>query len=161
MTPTALFDLDGTLVDSAPDLHAAVNRLMAARGLPDFALPEIVAMVGDGARALVERVLAARGQTWDEAALDDFLADYTRNAAVLTRPSRASPRRSTRWPRPDGGSPSAPTSRRPRRARCWANSACCRASPPWAGAIPSPCASRIPTICARRSPPRAVRPGAR
>ena len=86
MRPTALFNLDGTLVDSAPDLHAAVNRLMAARALPVFALPEIVAMVGDGARALVERVLAARGQAWDEAALDDFLADYTRNAAVLTRP---------------------------------------------------------------------------
>jgi phosphoglycolate phosphatase len=63
MAGTILFDLDGTLVDSAPDLRAALNRLMAARGLPPFALPEVVAMVGDGAKALVERALAARGQT--------------------------------------------------------------------------------------------------
>lgn len=86
MQKTAVFDLDGTLVDSAPDLHAAINRLMAARDLPGFALPDIVAMVGDGARALVERALIARGHAFDAAALDAFLADYTANAAVATRP---------------------------------------------------------------------------
>jgi phosphoglycolate phosphatase len=86
MQPTILFDLDGTLVDSAPDLRAALNRLMASRGLGPFTLPEVVAMVGDGARALVERALAARGLTFDEAALDSFLLDYTAHAAVETRP---------------------------------------------------------------------------
>ena len=86
MIPTALLDLDGTLVDSAPDLHAALDRLMAARGLPPFALAEVVAMIGDGARVLVERALAARGRPFNPAALDEFLADYTANAAVLTRP---------------------------------------------------------------------------
>jgi phosphoglycolate phosphatase len=86
MIPTALLDLDGTLVDSAPDLHAALDRLMAARGLPPFALAEVAAMIGDGARALVERALAARGRPFNPAALDEFLADYTANAAVLTRP---------------------------------------------------------------------------
>jgi phosphoglycolate phosphatase len=86
MQRTAIFDLDGTLVDSAPDLHAAINRQMAARGLSGFALPEIVAMVGDGARALVERALAARGKPFDAAALEAFLADYTAHAAVETRP---------------------------------------------------------------------------
>jgi phosphoglycolate phosphatase len=86
MAGTILFDLDGTLVDSAPDLRAALNRLMAARGLPPFPLPEVVAMVGDGAKVLVERALSARGQPFDPAALDGFLADYTANAAVETRP---------------------------------------------------------------------------
>jgi phosphoglycolate phosphatase len=83
---TALFDLDGTLLDSAPDLHAALDRLMARLGLPGFARAEVVAMVGDGARALVERALAARGRSFDPAALEAFLADYTAHAAVATRP---------------------------------------------------------------------------
>ncbi|MBY0338924.1 MAG: phosphoglycolate phosphatase [Acetobacteraceae bacterium] len=72
----AIFDLDGTLVDSAPDLHAALDRLMNARGLPGFARPEVTAMIGDGARALVTKALAARGRDFDEAALDAFLHDY-------------------------------------------------------------------------------------
>ena len=83
---TALFDLDGTLVDSAPDLHAATDRLMARLGLPGFARAEVVAMIGDGARALVERALAARGRSFDPAALETFLADYTAHAVVETRP---------------------------------------------------------------------------
>jgi phosphoglycolate phosphatase len=86
MTPLAIFDLDGTLVDSAPDLHAALDRLMAARGLAPFGRAEVIGMVGDGARALVERALAARGQGFDQAALDAFLDDYTAHAAVETRP---------------------------------------------------------------------------
>lgn len=86
MHRTALFDLDGTLLDSAPDLHAALDRLMARLGLPGFARAEVVAMVGDGTRALVERALAARGRSFDAAALDAFLADYTAHAAVATRP---------------------------------------------------------------------------
>jgi phosphoglycolate phosphatase len=86
VTRLAVFDLDGTLVDSAPDLYAALDRLMAARGLPGFARPEVVAMIGDGAKVLVERALAARGQPFDHAAHEAFLADYTANAAVETRP---------------------------------------------------------------------------
>ena len=85
MTRLAVFDLDGTLVDSAPDLHAALDRLMAARGLPPFGRPEVVAMIGDGAKVLVERALAARQRPFDAAALDHFLADYTAHAAVETR----------------------------------------------------------------------------
>ncbi len=86
MQPIAVFDLDGTLVDSAPDLHAALDRLMAGRGLPGFVRAEVVAMIGDGAKVLVERALAARDQPFDQPALDAFLEDYGANAAVETAP---------------------------------------------------------------------------
>jgi phosphoglycolate phosphatase len=85
MTRLAVFDLDGTLVDSAPDIHAALDRLMAARGLPGFTRAEVTAMIGDGVRVLVTRALAARGQPFEPAALDAFMADYEANAAVETR----------------------------------------------------------------------------
>jgi phosphoglycolate phosphatase len=83
---TAVFDLDGTLVDSAPDLHAALDRLMAGRNLPPFTRVEVEGMIGDGVKALVERALAARGQPFDPVALETFSADYTAHAAVETRP---------------------------------------------------------------------------
>ena len=82
----AVFDLDGTLVDSAPDIHAALDRLMARRGLPSFARAEVVGMIGDGVRVLLERAFAARGIALDEASFNHFMADYEANAAVLTRP---------------------------------------------------------------------------
>ena len=84
MTMIAVFDLDGTLVDSAPDLHSALDRLMASRGLPGFQRQEVVAMIGDGAKVLVERALASRGQAFDQPALDSFLEDYSANAAIDT-----------------------------------------------------------------------------
>ena len=82
----AVFDLDGTLVDSAPDIHAALDRLMARRRLPGFARAEVVGMIGDGVRVLLERAHAARGITLDQASFDHFMADYEANAAVLTKP---------------------------------------------------------------------------
>ena len=85
-TRCAVFDLDGTLVDSAPDIHAALDRLMARRRLPGFARAEVVGMIGDGVRVLLERAFAARGIALDEAGFDHFMADYEANAAVLTRP---------------------------------------------------------------------------
>lgn len=84
--PLAIFDLDGTLVDSAPDLHASLNRLLAGYGLAPFALPEVTKMIGDGARALVEKAFSARGAAFEEEAVRRFLEDYEPNSAVLTRP---------------------------------------------------------------------------
>lgn len=86
MMKIAAFDLDGTLVDSAADIHAALDRLMAARALPGFARPEVIGMIGDGVRVLVTRALAARGQPFEETALATFMADYEAEAAVRTRP---------------------------------------------------------------------------
>lgn len=82
----AVFDLDGTLVDSAPDIHAALDRLMVHRRLPSFARAEVVGMIGDGVRVLLERAFAARGLVLDEDGFAHFMADYEANAAVLTRP---------------------------------------------------------------------------
>ncbi len=85
MLPTLLLDLDGTLVDSVPDLAAALNRLMLARGLVPLSEAEIAPMVGDGVQRLVERAFAARDAVPDQCALDDYAADYGANYAVATR----------------------------------------------------------------------------
>ena len=86
MQPLMVFDLDGTLVDSVPDLAAATNRLMAARSLPPFSRAEVAGFVGDGVRVLLNRAFAARGMVPDASALDAFLADYGAHAADLTEP---------------------------------------------------------------------------
>lgn len=78
-----VFDLDGTLVDTLPDLHAAVAALLAERSLPVPMAEAVRRMIGDGARKLVERSLAWSGAALDEAAIEAaharFLAIY--NAA--------------------------------------------------------------------------------
>ncbi|HXZ02193.1 MAG TPA: phosphoglycolate phosphatase [Stellaceae bacterium] len=83
-----LFDLDGTLVDSVPDLAAAANRLLAELGRPPLGEAEIAAMVGDGVAKLVERALAARqaGNAALAPAIARFTALYAADAATLTRP---------------------------------------------------------------------------
>lgn len=88
MNPAAVvFDLDGTLVDSRPDIATAVNRTRAEYGLPQ--LPEAVVgtMVGEGARVLVERALAeAPVELPRTAALARFLAHYAAVCTDATRP---------------------------------------------------------------------------
>lgn len=84
--PLAIFDLDGTLVDSAPDIHAALNRLLLAQGLAPFPLAEVTAMIGDGAHALLAKAFSARGRALDAGIVPGFLADLEANSAVLTRP---------------------------------------------------------------------------
>lgn len=86
MQPLMVFDLDGTLVDSVPDLAASLNRLLASRSLAPFSRPEVAGFVGDGARVLLERAFRARGTEPDGRALADFLEDYGANAAVGTEP---------------------------------------------------------------------------
>jgi phosphoglycolate phosphatase len=86
MPPTLLLDLDGTLIDSVPDLLSALNRMGQARGFAPFDRVEITPMIGDGARILLERAFAARGAAFDEAALAPYLADYTAHSSVETKP---------------------------------------------------------------------------
>jgi len=82
-----VFDLDGTLIDSAPDMHRAVNLMLADLGCVPLTLPDIRSMVGDGASALIARALAARQcVSADPAkALDDFLAHYEADPTNVTR----------------------------------------------------------------------------
>lgn len=86
MPRTLLLDLDGTLVDTVPDLAAALNRLMRSRSLPPFTNQQVAGMVGDGVAALLARAFAARAQPVDAAAHDDFMADYDAHVAVASRP---------------------------------------------------------------------------
>jgi len=85
-----LCDLDGTLVDSAPDLMAALNRLLGASGRAGLDQATVRRFIGDGTRKLVERGFAATGAALAEPALDDalarFMADYTAHAVDSTRP---------------------------------------------------------------------------
>jgi phosphoglycolate phosphatase len=57
--PTIVFDLDGTLVDTAPDLIATLNTILGREGLPPVAFAAARNMVGGGARHMIERGLAA------------------------------------------------------------------------------------------------------
>ncbi|MBV9859486.1 MAG: phosphoglycolate phosphatase [Alphaproteobacteria bacterium] len=83
-----LFDLDGTLIDSVPDLCAALNQMLRERGRAPLTPQEVAPMVGDGMPALVSRALAARGLDPVEtpALLPRYVALYEANAANLTRP---------------------------------------------------------------------------
>jgi len=84
-----VFDLDGTLIDSAPDLRTALNGLLAEHGRRPLTLPEVTAMIGDGAAKLVERAFAMTGERAGEnlpALTSGFLGYYEGKAAVETRP---------------------------------------------------------------------------
>ena len=81
-----VFDLDGTLVDTAPDLHAHLNEMLADLGRPGFALDDVRPMIGDGARMLLRRGLDASGGMPAgvdlEALFAEFLRRYTAPAYV-------------------------------------------------------------------------------
>jgi phosphoglycolate phosphatase len=86
----AIFDLDGTLVDSVPDLAAALNRVLAEAGLPSQPLDAVARMVGHGVARLVERGFAVAGAPLDLAVLprwvERFLHFYAEDLSTLTRP---------------------------------------------------------------------------
>lgn len=72
-----LIDLDGTLVDSAPDIVAAVSRLLRELGAPPLPFDTVPSFIGNGVPTLVRRVLAASGVALEEAAaLALFMRHY-------------------------------------------------------------------------------------
>lgn len=91
MSRTAIvFDLDGTLVDTAPDLHAALNHALHRAGRPSVRLGDVRNMVGDGVRKLLERGFVATGgmphaDVFEDAAAACF-AWYGENLSRLSRP---------------------------------------------------------------------------
>jgi phosphoglycolate phosphatase len=88
--PTVVFDLDGTLVDTAPDLVATLNTILLREGLPPVAYDAARNMVGGGARVMLERGLAADGRALPPSELDrllrDFIAHYSEHIADASGP---------------------------------------------------------------------------
>jgi phosphoglycolate phosphatase len=71
-----VFDLDGTLVDSAPEIKRAVDAAFAPLGVPPFDLPAVKAMIGGGARAAIGRAAAQIGLPLSDAETDAALARF-------------------------------------------------------------------------------------
>src|SRR5690606_12558116 len=76
--PTIAFDLDGTLVDTAPDLLAALNFVLGESGLAPIEEERMRMLVGGGARLMIERSLDVRGVPAVAADVDRMLADFLR-----------------------------------------------------------------------------------
>ncbi len=83
-----LFDLDGTLVDTAPDINAALNHAFGQHGLPGVTESVTRHWIGHGARALITQALAPRRLEEDptEILLEVFLEHYRRHIADRSRP---------------------------------------------------------------------------
>lgn len=89
MRPIIIFDLDGTLADTAPDLIGTLNVLLDREGLPGLEVAEAGALIGVGARALLQRGFSAAGRDLApdhlEALYADFLDHYGENLCLRTR----------------------------------------------------------------------------
>jgi len=89
-SPLVVFDLDGTLVDTAPDLVAALNFVLDREGLPALPMASARHMIGAGARKLIERGFEAEDRPLTPADLDrltaDFITYYADHIADLSRP---------------------------------------------------------------------------
>ena len=83
LPPIAVFDLDGTLAETAPDLVGTLNALLAREGLPELPLEQARDMIGAGAKALIQRGFAAAGEPLPaerlEALFHAFLEHYGRH----------------------------------------------------------------------------------
>ena len=87
---TIVFDLDGTLVDTAPDLISALNYVLEREGMPPVPLKSARTMIGAGARKLLERGLEVDGRAMSVADIDrltkDFIDYYADHIADASRP---------------------------------------------------------------------------
>jgi phosphoglycolate phosphatase len=87
---TVVFDLDGTLVDTAPDLINALNFVLDREGMPPIPLPSARTMIGAGARRMIERGLEADGRAASTADINrmtsDFIDYYAAHIADGSRP---------------------------------------------------------------------------
>ncbi len=88
--PIIAFDLDGTLVDTAPDLLDTLDVVLAAHKIAPVDHAAGRNMIGGGARVLIRRALASEGITLPETEIDalnaQFIAHYADNIAVASRP---------------------------------------------------------------------------
>ncbi|WP_366556537.1 phosphoglycolate phosphatase [Aquibaculum sediminis] len=84
-----IFDLDGTLIDSAPDIHAGVAKLLQEEGLAPLDLATVQSFIGNGVPVLIERVMQHCFGSVDPARRDSFIerfmAHYNAAPTALTR----------------------------------------------------------------------------
>jgi phosphoglycolate phosphatase len=87
---TIVFDLDGTLIDTAPDLVDTLNVVFAREGLPQVAYETAHNLIGGGARAMIARGIEAEGRVFTPAKLEqmfvDFISHYSAHIADRSRP---------------------------------------------------------------------------
>ena len=74
----AVFDLDGTLIDSAPDIAAAVNKIMIRLAQKQLPVEYVETFIGDGSRSMLSRILDDQGIKHTDSQLDDYLREYMR-----------------------------------------------------------------------------------
>ena len=90
MSPALIFDLDGTLVDTAPDLLGALNAILQQEGRSPVNHADLRHLVGFGARTMMLEAFKMTGASMDDARLpaliDDFIAHYRKYIAVVSRP---------------------------------------------------------------------------
>ena len=75
-TPLVVFDLDGTLIDTAPDLIGTLNTVFVREGLPPVPYDQARALIGGGAKVMIARGLEAEGRRASPAQLDKLFADF-------------------------------------------------------------------------------------
>ncbi|MEE3502102.1 HAD-IIIA family hydrolase [Acidiphilium acidophilum] len=86
LAKAVVFDLDGTLIDSLPDLAGALNRSLARHGQGPIVQSDVAPMVGDGAKVLLQKGYAACGLSPTDEDEAIFLADYEAHVTDLTEP---------------------------------------------------------------------------
>lgn len=88
--PTIVFDLDGTLIDTAPDLLTTLNIVLGREGIAPVGREEIVGYIGSGARAMIGRAFSAAGRPLPPdkhaALFADYLAEYDRHLVDESAP---------------------------------------------------------------------------
>ena len=85
MNAVVAFDMDGTLIDSAADIGAAVNRMRVSFGLKELPRESVIRMVGNGARVLVARALADTPDADLDEAFRRYRHEYDTHLVVETR----------------------------------------------------------------------------
>lgn len=92
---TIVFDLDGTLVDTAPDLLAATNHALGLMGLAPITMPHLHPFIGHGSRAMLDAGMRFHGASVPAEVLDraheQFFVFYAANVAVDSRPFEGVP----------------------------------------------------------------------
>ena len=85
--PTIVYDLDGTLADTAEDLMATLNWLLAREGFTPLKVESAGSLLGAGARGLIKSGFAASGRSLDPEAIERLFRDYLEhyNAHILVR----------------------------------------------------------------------------